>query len=385
MKILYISGYAPWWGEYPPDVLEREDAGSVAGGEAGMLESAFGLARRGHEVTVYACAIPGRHGGVTFRKERDFYRDLLEVDPPGAVVAWVDPHPLAAVPPPTVRVMVQQLNDLSFISGWERFADVLVSPSHNHLDFMRRIGWGGAGGVMHNGCWPDLWSTAPPPGARPPRVGYWSSPDRGLHHILRVWPRIRRAVPGATLRVNYEVKKLLGFIEEPPGACDTGLERVRAVRDAVARARGDGSVSFSGLLSRPALRREQIQTRVMAYPSDGLGYTEGFSVAVLEACAAGALPVVRPVDAMPSIYGAAVRWLPLDTGDPGFDDALEENVVKGLVEWAAAPAAPTLEALRSKAEEYSWERAVGEMERVVLETTRKESDDTYVWGGAHAG
>lgn len=373
MNILYYSGYGDWWGAYPKDVLDVDRGRTVGGGEAGMLESAFGLAARGHRVTICSCAEPGVYRGVIFRPEREFY-GLLTREPFEALVAWSDPNPLSLVGPEVARLLVQQLNDLIYWRGWETTVDCLVSPSQHHLDFMYQLGWAGRGAVMHNGCRPDDWwryievlTAAGHPSKRPLQVGYWSSPDRGLHHLLRCWPRIREAVPGAQLKVAYQIDRLLVQTE---GHQDwvQAFTRINLIREYVLAAKRDPSIEFLGPISRTKLREYEKTTRVMCYPSDGIMYTEGFGVNVINACAAGCLPVVRPADALPSIYGDVPRWLTTPVGDSGFDDELVEKVVKGLTEWSLKPERPTLETLRAKAEEFTWERAVGEMERAINDT-----------------
>lgn len=527
MKIAYVSGYASWWGRYPKDVLDADHAGrTVGGGEAGMLASAFELAAAHDEVTVYACAEPGEYRGAVFKPESAFYRDVRDGAEFDALVAWSDPKPLAAAPDGCARLLVQQLNDLLFWPGWEREVDVLVSPSRDHAEYMRRLGWQGAQAVMHNGCAPSQLAPAPLPSTRPLRVGYWSSPDRGLHHLLRAWPRVRREVVGAELHVFYEIDKLFQFVDNQ-GVSGEAWHRLKTVRDEVLRARADASVVFHGATSRTKLYAAQRQVRVMCYPSDGLGYTEGFChppgtlietvsglaaverftpscsvighsglwrrvraaqsrrydgllycvvpaigfaveltgdhrvlaapgaaaasaresfawvaacdlragmfvyspseankrisrlavdaydvvcvsdgqralrvrevtsrpfvgdvysitvehdesyvvgnfvvhncVAALDALCAGALPITRPVDALPSLWDGVARWLPLDTSGDALEDAIVHETVRGLTEWSAEPRNPTLDAMRACAARYVWENAGREMRAAILQ------------------
>ena len=360
LKVYFASGYSPWWGEYPPSVLDTDHGRTVGGGEAGMLETAFGLARRGHRVTIFSCAESGVYKDVIFRKEREYLGTVYK-ETPDAVVAWSDVEPLRGAPDGVARLLCPQLNDLVFASGWEQYVDLLVSPSWNHVKYMRRLGWTGPATAVHNGCHPERWAGARPARERDKLVGYWSSPDRGLHLLLRAWPRIRAVVPGAKLVVAYEVEKLFGIVGHPPSG-DEHIVRINQVRNLVATAMADPSIRFTGALSRPRLIEIQKQVRVMAYPSCGVGYTEGFCVGALEACVAGVLPIMRPVDALPSIYGDAARWLPLDTGSADFEDVLVNDVIVGLNEWAENPAVPGPGDLRAVVDRYTWEAATGEME-----------------------
>ena len=361
MKIAYVSRYYPWWGHYPPSVLDEDRGYTVGGGEAGMLESAFGLAGMGHSVKLWSCAISGEYRGVAFRPDLLFHREFHDFDA-DALVSWADPGPLKLAPEGCARVLVQQLNDLIYYAGWERDVDVLVSPSQSHLEFMRKLGWAAESAVMHNGCWPDRWAPfAVPAAQRPTRIGYWSSPDRGLHHTLRVWPRVRAACPDAELFVAYEIERLFGFLADP-AVSNRSRDRIAEVQDRVRLLQNDPRVRFSGAISRTRLIEEQSRCRVQAYPCDGIGFVEGFCVASLEACAAGVLPILRPVDALPSLYSGVTRWLPEDTGDPGFDDAFVDEIIAGLrLNWSGI----TEDALRARAAEFQWSRAHAEISRAI--------------------
>lgn len=360
MNIVYYSGYASWWGAYPKDVLDVDHGRTVGGGEAGMLETAFSLAELGHNVTLYACAEPGVYKDVLFKPERDYYKDLYNGLAPDAVVAWSDPKPLGAAPDGCARLLCQQLNDLLFWPGWDQHVDTLVSPSQNHAEYMSRLGWTGRQAVVHNGCHPIRWFGAPEPRNRPLRVGYWSSPDRGLHHVLRAWPRIRRAVPGASLVVNYEIKKLFQFVDNQSVSGEAWL-RLKFVRDLVLAAQSDPSVTFTGAMARSRLCELQKQTRVMLSPSDGLGFTEGFMVSTLDSLTAGALPILRPVDALPSLWDGVVWWLPKDTGSVEFQEAMVDMAVRGLTEWSAKPASPSREEMATRTARFTWAAAGQEM------------------------
>ena len=366
MLIAYFSGYGSWWGNFPKDVYDRDYGRMTGAGEQGMVRSAFGLAAMGHEVTLYSCAEPGEYKNVRFVPERDFYREVPGGDA-DAIVAWSDPSPLSLAPAGCARLLVQQLNDLVFAPGWEVQVDCLVSPSWNHADLMARLGWAGLRAVMHNGCFPEQWADAPHPSERPMQVGYWSSPDRGLHHVLRCWPRIRRAVPDARLVVGYEIERLFGHVSPLRRDWAESPSRIALMRDYVLAARHDPSITFLGGTSHPKLREVQKQTRVFCYPSDGILYTEGFSVACLEAMAAGCLPVLRGADALPSLWTGAAWWTPMDTGTTAFDDALVDLVVHGLTQWSERPESLSLDDLRARAAEFPWSRSVQEMAAAIDE------------------
>jgi glycosyltransferase involved in cell wall biosynthesis len=53
----------------------------------------------------------------------------------------------------------------------------------------------------------------------------------------------------------------------------------------------------------------------LAYPCDTVNWTEGFSVTLMEACAAGIVPVTTDVDALGEIYGGAAVMIRSPIGE----------------------------------------------------------------------
>ena len=97
MRILYCVNFSDWWGNYPPDILDREDGPTVGGGEAGALNTAFQLAALGHEVTYCSVAQPGTHKGVTFCSLNDYARIYATEGPWDAILSWSSSAPLSFV------------------------------------------------------------------------------------------------------------------------------------------------------------------------------------------------------------------------------------------------------------------------------------------------
>jgi glycosyltransferase involved in cell wall biosynthesis len=214
--------------------------------------------------------------------------------------AWVDPEPLNGVRA-RLRMLNQQCNDFNYLQpGFSRALDVFTSPSK----------WE----IVPNGCDSSQYTAAKVPG----RVLYASSPDRGLHLLLQAWPEIKRRVPHAHLRVLYELeawaKNLRDNTWPDPGIQECG-QRARYIELALARMKHLDVVAVDSV-SRQDMAREMAEAEVLAYPCDTIRFTEGFSVTTLEACAAGAIPVINPVDSLGHIYGE----LPSASGVGAFHD-----------------------------------------------------------------
>lgn len=118
------------------------------------------------------------------------------------------------------------------------------------------------------------------------RFVYTSSPDRGLEQALTYWPKVREAIPDATLDIFY------------------GWENYSAMRGDLAYkqhifelAKQPG-VTWRGRVGQKQLARELMQSGAMFYPGPH-SFNETFCIAALEAQAAGCLPVTRDNGALP--------------------------------------------------------------------------------------
>ncbi len=362
-KLLSLVGFSDWWGNYPPDVLDRDDAQTVGGGEAGALNTAFQLAALGHEVTYCSVATPGTYKGVRFERLSKYLDIYLEGQPWDAVLMWSVIDFLKDMDGDEAILFVQQLNDVGFQAGWWDKVYMFVSPSWTHAEAMGRYFPEGHGLDFHavgNGVNLDFFPKVPPdPASRPMNVGWWSSPDRGLHHLLKAWPEIKARVPKARLRVFYQVKQYIergiwwGSRATPMAGL---LEKLLIETERL-------DVELVDKVPRKTLAKYQLDTRVQAYPCEGEGFTEGFATSILEALSAGCLTVTRKVDALPELWDGVVWWLDGHVMDDDFVPKLADKVVRGLTEWAEDPnRSPSLATMRAKAETWPWSAVGKEME-----------------------
>lgn len=367
MKLLYVVGFSNWWGEYPPDILDREDSKTVGGGEAGALQTAFQLAALGHDVTYLSVAKPGSYKGVTFAPLSDFRQVYLLGLPWDAILMWSACTPARGLSGQEAVLLVQQLNDLAFPWGWWDAVDVLVSPSQTHAKAMAHYIPEGVKMAQHavgNGVDLSLfpWPPRLQPHERPMQVGWWSSPDRGLHHLLRAWPLIRERVPTAKLKVFYQVRKYIENSSQWGGRS----KLLGHLLDKLLMQTEPIGVELVDQVPRRVLARHQAETRVQAYCCDPEGFTEGFATSILESLSAGCLPVTRRVDALPELWDGVVHWVERDTLDPLFIPELADKVVYGLTTWAENPVGPTLAEMRARAEQWPWEAVGREMEVAIM-------------------
>ena len=201
------------------------------------------------------------------------------------------------------------------------YVDVNTVPSQATLDVLKPFWAPWSDWVVLPNAVDDVPSWDPIPG----RVVYHTSPDRGLHHLLRAWPEIKRRVPHASLHVigrgekwSRETARVFGMENSEWG------RRARAVGEAFEQARRAGDVVSMTDLPRPLLMEQLRCASVFAFPCSTIAPCETFSVSVMECCKIGVPVVLSPVDALESIYKDHVVMTrsPVEEHLPEFIDAV---------------------------------------------------------------
>lgn len=366
MKVLSLSCFQAYWQPYPPDVLERSTGTTVGGGEEAFLRTAVGLKALGHTVETHHYGKSGYWRGVQFHgPQEDFYKDLVRSW--DAVVAWSSIQPFAWTGKTKHRLLAQQLNDLNLVGDFSKL-DCVISPSFTHADMVRNAwGWKGARAVVYNGIVPEVYGlgtendgreVCTPLEARPLWVGYWSSPDRGLHHLLRAWPLVTKQIPEAKLHVFYEIERLLA-LNKIAGIGHFGARNF-LLGELVQKAQADSSIVFHGAVPRLELAKTQAQCRVQAYPYDPFQFCEGFATAVCQGLAAGCTVLCTPKDALPELYGDDIHWFERDPVSKDFLEEVAQKVVDGLLLRLSGQHQKVKDG-RQRAKGYAWGNASKQM------------------------
>jgi glycosyltransferase involved in cell wall biosynthesis len=118
---------------------------------------------------------------------------------------------------------------------------------------------------------------------RPRHVFYSSTPFRGLHLLLQVWPEIKRHVPDSELHVFSSMKV---YNEEDPAD----------FKDLYQRAISLPGVRYHGSVGQAPLRDAIRQCRALAYPCV---FAETGCIAAMEAMASGCAVVSTSLGALP--------------------------------------------------------------------------------------
>jgi glycosyltransferase involved in cell wall biosynthesis len=352
----------------PLDFANMQDSPrGLTGTDNSFVGYAKAMRDRGHEVLIYAEGVEPTtwEGCEVFPYSRRGEVGNRAVD---AVLVWNDVAGLDLVPPTIPRILDMQVNDVAYASK-EALGrvDLFVAPSQSLIDHLRRCydRPGACWEVLPNGCDPDAYDLSV---KIPGRCIHASSTDRGLHILLQRWPRIRAAVPHASLRIFYHtLPQFLAVLDEPPNTPELREKHRRAhiIKDALPKLESQ-DVVYVGGVSRRRMATEYSLAECLTYPCDTMrGYpdgwgSEGFGVAVLEGCASGAVPVTSDCDAFGEVYTGAC---PVVKQGEGWVDTWERGVIELLTDASARDG--WVEKGRGFAALHAWPVLAARLETVV--------------------
>ena len=311
-------------------------SGGLGGSETNAGELAAALAARGFSVVLSGNVADGVHDGVHYLSEAQLRLTDADGKPQfdhviisRVVQQFTSQHALAARR--GIYLWVQDL--FPHMSPYETSADTVarlltriapqltrvlaLSPSHAaemreafpalHAQHTRLWSW------MPNAIDPVRWTSAEAAfeAAGESKIRrrfiYTSTPERGLLHLMRLFPRIRQAIPEATLVVaTYSTS---GVTPEMHHLME----------------QASGHITFLGRLSKDALYREILRSEVWLYPTT---FKETYCNTALEM-------MMGRVLAVGSDWGALHDWLghgrgmllPMKPGDAQYGGGIGEPVL----------------------------------------------------------
>jgi len=236
----------------------------------------------------------------------------------------------------SARICVQWLNDFSYARANPLdVVDLFISPSQTHANHLARKVLIPSDKISVVPLASNSELFAVDVGARRPlSIAYASSPDRGLHHLLGMFPEIRKRVPGAELRVYYRIFPWLkDTLDEKAHVGSKHWKRAVEIQKAfdTLGTEGQNGLYVIGQLTATKMASELKKTEILAYPLDPVKFTEGFSMTVLDACAAGCIPIVAGLDAFPELWSNATRMIPGRPDAPGARDEWIRTIVDMLL------------------------------------------------------
>ena len=347
MKIAMILGKFSS-GPAPLKISELYTGFGMTGSGSSFFNVVKGLAELGN--TVYAfcdCIDPTEKieklGGATVRHLAHMHTIDTSFD---AVISWGEPEMFLGIPVECLRICAQQYADFNYCNqGFDVLSNYYVSSSKCHRDHITKTQRIRPEKVRILPASTNLEFFETDVKRDPHKIIYCSSPDRGLHHLLYLFPLIRKRVPEATLHIYYSINTWLNNIPNEVNESTCRAQYIKACLYQLGT-NGENGVFVHDNIPNTEMAKELCSAAIMAYPCDMIAPLEGFAITVLDACAAGCVPIISNEHALPELWHTSV----IIKGKPG-DHAQEweDTIVKYLTE----PGTEVTEKCKELAKAYS--------------------------------
>lgn len=183
------------------------------------------------------------------------------------------------------------------------------------------------------------------------RIIYTSSYDRGLIHLLEMWPDIRKEVPDAELHIFYGWQLFQQFYKDNPASMKW-MEKMNGLMS-------QEGITDHGRVPQPELKKEMEKSGIWAYPTH---FGEINCISAIKAQAYGCEPVVVAYAALQETvkFGRKVEG---DIYDQETKDAFKKQLVEALKN-------PINEAKRKEMQDWA-------NKKYTWANVAKEWDDTF--------
>lgn len=308
---VYLEGDT--WGEIGPETIAK----GLGGRETAAVRLSENWAKAGHEVHVFVPRTTSEthqesSGGSATYMSTDMALPMLSSFEYDAVLSWESPE-IFTVPQVYentkaalcgMQVAHFNTNDDEVIAA----PDCWVALSEWHGRFMDSQ----APGVMRNtSVMPncvniELFDVREPKTQlnAPIQFLYASSPDRGLVHLLRSWPLFRKEFPEAYLHVAYGIERFVYMNRFAHGEVGEMAIDIEKLID-------QEGIIYHGRIGQDKLAALHMKCDALLYPCDPMSPTETGCITVIEACAAGNIPIITDADCLKSEFSDVSVVVPL--------------------------------------------------------------------------
>ncbi len=267
----------------------------IGGSETAVVEIAKRLAQDGFRVWVYnQCGLDeGMHDGVGYID----YRRWRPSEKADIHISWRMPYEgLGDIAAGRKWLWMHDLNKGEIVNekNTQQYERVL-GVSQYHADYLAKVYpfLDGRLGYLPNGANLERFSLQGVE-RQPFKVSWTSSPDRGLLHLLNIWPEVVATEPGAELHIFYGWNN----IDKMIASGNLGLAEYKAVCERIVDQ--FPSIHWRGRVGQDELARELMSSQVWAYPT---GFIETFCIGAVEAMAADCFIVTSKLGNIPNIVG----------------------------------------------------------------------------------
>ena len=188
----------------------------------------------------------------------------------------------------------------------------------------------------------------------PHRIFYGSSYDRGLKELLENWPKIKLAVPDATLHIAYGWNTWESIAKKQG---DEGIEAFKNVKETLEQMMQQEGITHLGRISHEEVAKEMLEADLWGYPT---WWPEISCITAIKAQVAGAIPCVIPTAAVAETvrYGFKTNrgyYNSVQGGVAMPEEAMEQwtNAAIAILRRPESEKAPLREQMMKWAREYS--------------------------------
>lgn len=314
MRIVNYIGGSGSWGDLTPETMTEKGLG---GRETALIKLSENWGRAGHEVINFVpTTTPAHHDNVHYISINHARHHLTNFGA-DVLVSWEEPR-IFSIPEirnnikfgvmemqvSNVRVSKEEDKNIDAYAVLSNWAGEFLLDQEPNISEDKLV-------VFPNGVDLDRYHE--------PRFGlprglkdrleffYSSSPDRGLVHLFRMWPRIQEEFPGSLLHICYGAEHWI------QSCCWSHNMQAEAALEVAAGLKMPGVV-YHGRIGQYRLARLQASCDALLYPCDTQQPTETGCITVVEAGAAAKPAFITDCDCLLSEFGetSIVNPLPLD-------------------------------------------------------------------------
>lgn len=319
MKFIFFTSvsFEPW--DYDNSVKE-----GIGGSETSIVEMSWRLAKRGHDVTVYAPIKKTTKS--PWRNVKWLHYEDADFSLPGIWILYRVPHIVDKFIPrkknQTVWFLMQDWDYKWTKEQTERMDKIIpLCKSHakftlkNHPEIPKEKIW-----ISSNGIKVDLIEEVEKKGFKrnPLRIMHASSPDRGLKAALLSFRKARYYVPDLELHAFYGFNNLEKLAKGRKGFYARAM--IKELKELLKMP----GVTFHGRVSQNELYEEWFKSGIYIYETN---FFETSNIASQEAQAMGAVPVFSPIFAQ----AENIKWgigVEGDSTDPLTHDRFAAELVR---------------------------------------------------------
>lgn len=333
----------PGFEEWSPKNVEK----GLGGSEEAVVYLAQELKKQGWKVTVYGN--PGTSAGNFDGVEYKQWYEMNPKDEFNVLLLWrsigfVDVNPHARF---TMLWMHDVPNNPDFTKERIEKVDKIAVLSEYHASILRMNDGGEFVEMPKNKIFltsnglPDLgdvvWK------GKSNKMIYASSPDRGLHYLLKNWKTIKDAVPEAELDIYYGFDLYDVIHRNNPAKMQWKQQILEMTKQP--------GITWHGRIGHKELHEKYSESGIWAYPTD---FTEISCISAMKAQALGAIPVVTNFAALEETVKNGVRVdvdITTEEGQKEYCDALI-----GLLKDPASQEAMRKPMMKFAKENFGWDK-----------------------------